>query len=305
MKQIEEKVEKFVPEEKTANEDRLVMLCDGVFAIAITLLVLDIGISVIQGKSPESTYIDDVNAKLRSLVEPTISYLVTFFIISVYWKIHRNLMRVVQRLDNGFISLTFLFLAFVAFFPVTSKLLGDYADDRAIVIIYTLVLSGCGLSAFVLWFYATWKHRLVSPDLSQEEIRAYSYKLLFTPLTFSASLLLLFAVPLYQPYLICFSWALIGLAERMAKTIYKRWLQKITSMIYKRWLEKPIQALIHHEQEGKLPASSEVDEAQHTVQEPGQTLIPLPLEHKSKPLAAPIAQASQEVVEQTHIQEEA
>jgi uncharacterized membrane protein len=225
MKQLENKLANIVPEEKTPSEDRLVMLCDGVFAIAITLLVIDIGSKV--GGS-------NVDASLHTLIQPTISYLVTFLILAMYWRIHRNLMRVVQRLDRGFISLTFLFLAFIAFFPVTSRLLGNYGDHPAVVVIYTLTLSGCGFSACALWFYATWKHRLISPDLPKGEITSYTYALLFTPLIYCASLLLLFVVPPDRPYFICFSWALIGFAERIVKSIYKR------------WLEKPVQELLHH-----------------------------------------------------------
>lgn len=56
------------------------MLCDGIFAIAITLLVLDIGTSV------EASH--DINAVLESLVAPTISYMITFLILATYWRFH-------------------------------------------------------------------------------------------------------------------------------------------------------------------------------------------------------------------------
>lgn len=237
MKQAEKELTQFVPEEKTPNEDRLVMLCDGVFAIAMTLLVLDIGINV-----SDSLPSDQFNYYLWNLVQPIISYLVTFVIIAVYWRFHRNLMRVVQRLDNGFIWLTFLFLAFIAFFPVTSKLLGNYGSHSSVVIIYTLGLSGCAFSAFALWFYATWKHRLVSPDLPASEIHSRTYSLLLNPLIYCASLLLLFVVP--DPPYICFSWVLIGLTNRAGRSIYKR------------WLEKPVQELLHHEQEKEQASAS-------------------------------------------------
>lgn len=207
------------------------MLCDGVFAIAITLLVLDIGTSV--GGI-------DVDKSLLTLISPTISYLVTFVILAVYWRFHRNLMQVVQRLDSGFIWLTFLFLAFIAFFPVTSKLLGNYGSHSSIVILYTLELSGCAFSALALWVYATWKRRLVSPDLPASEISSRTYSLLLNPLIYCASLLLLFVVP--DPPYICFSWVLIGLTNRAGRSIYKR------------WLEKPVQELLHHEHEKKEQA---------------------------------------------------
>lgn len=247
---------KDIPEEKTPSEDRLVMLCDGVFAIAITLLVLDIGSSINSNA---------VDSSLITLINPTISYLVTFLILAVYWRFHRNLMQVVQRLDSGFIWLTFLFLAFIAFFPVTSKLLGNYGDhSSSIVILYTLELSGCAFSALALWVYATWKHRLVSPALPASEINSRTYSLLLNPLIYCASLLLLFIVP--EPPYICFSWALIGLTNRAGR------------LIYKRWLEKPVQELLHHEHEEKKQEregeAEQEEPREHTrpalVQSPGQ-----------------------------------
>lgn len=232
MRDLHKRLSQFIPDEKTPNEDRLIMLCDGVFAIAITLLVLDIGIS----SNLQSA--DKVLSALRQLVEPGIAYLMTFLIIAVYWRFHRSLMQVVQRLDNTFISLTFLFLAFIAIFPATSKLMGVYGDYRSVVIIYTLGLSGCGFSAFGLWLYATRNHRLVSPDLPQEEINTRTVGLLLNPLIYCTSLVLLIWVPDGWAYLICFSWALIGYTQRGARFAYKR------------WLEKPVHELIHPEHNG-------------------------------------------------------
>ncbi len=224
MRNIQKELLPFVPDEKTPSEDRLVMLCDGVFAIAVTLLVLDIGINPPQD-TPDAVFI-----ALRTLLRPGIMYLMTFLIIAVYWRFHRSLMQVVQHLDKNFISLTFLFLAFVAMFPATSKLMGEYGEYRSIVIIYTLGLSGCGFSSFALWFYATHKHRLVSPDLPREEIN---------PLIYCFSLVLLIWIPEYYAYLACFSWALIGFTQRAALYAYKR------------WLAKPVNELTHHEQNGE------------------------------------------------------
>jgi uncharacterized membrane protein len=245
MKEMEQQLSRVIPDEKTPNEDRLVMLCDGVFAIAATLLVLDIGINPGRFGSTTNDLTTAVNAALPQLIGPCISYLVTFLIIAFYWRTHRSLMQVVQHLDAFFISLTFLFLAFIAFFPVTSKLLGNYAPDPLIIVIYTLGLSGCSLTAFALWLYATWHHRLISPDLPQDLINTRAIALLLNPLIYCASLLLLFVVPPDQPYLICFSWVLIGLSQRGVRYVYTR------------WLVKPVQELLHHEHEQNVEPPAE------------------------------------------------
>ena len=252
MKDVQKTFARFIPDEKTPNEDRLVMLCDGIFAIAITLLVIDIGVH------PVNDSAQAMNDALLNLIQPSISYLVTFLIIAMYWRFHRTLMQVVQRLDNGFISLTFLFLAFVAFFPVTSKLVGEYGDNESVIVFYTLGLSGCSFSALVLWVYATWRHRLVSPDLPQETINTRSISLLLNPLIYCASLLLLRLVPPDQPYLICFSWALIGYTQRIVKYIYMRWFRV------------PVHKFLHHEHPVKSmpPALSSTESVVESAAQP-------------------------------------
>ena len=78
MREVQKQLARFIPEEKTPNEDRLVMLCDGIFAIAITLLVLDIGINPHPSSIPNVITSDDVDASLVQLIQPGISYLVSF-----------------------------------------------------------------------------------------------------------------------------------------------------------------------------------------------------------------------------------
>ena len=129
MEQLENNLKQTVPVEKTPSEDRLVMLCDGVFAIAITLLVIGIGVKL-PGDNPT---VGQINHELWKMIPPAISYVITFIILAVFWRFHRNLMHIVKRLDNAFIVLTFVYLAFIAFFPVTSGLLGNYGDRKSVV----------------------------------------------------------------------------------------------------------------------------------------------------------------------------
>ena len=172
-------------EEKEAGDDRLVMLCDGVFAIAITLLVIDI-------KVDGNLSLDQFNNILRSVFfSQTVFYLITFLVISRFWIQHRHLMRSVKRVDHRFIELTFLFLVFISFFPVTSSIVGEGYDYPGAVILYTLTFAGCGFSSLALWSYATWHHRLVDQEITRDEIVARSVSIALTPAYFSLSLLLL------------------------------------------------------------------------------------------------------------------
>ncbi|MBO0777476.1 MAG: DUF1211 domain-containing protein [Ktedonobacteraceae bacterium] len=198
MNALENSRRAWIIEEKTPAFERLIMLCDGVFAIAMTLLVLDV-------RLPEG--VKDFSAALQELLSKGIICLVTFAVIAGYWIGHRHLMSLVKRQDGIFTWLTFLYLAFVVFFPVAFSVVVGSGDHPEAVIFYALELAGCGFSAFLLWIYAAWKHRLVDADLDQYLIISRSVSLLAVPIFFCLSLLLLFV--LANPSDMFYSWLLL------------------------------------------------------------------------------------------------
>lgn len=188
-------------EVKKAGEDRITMLSDGIFAIAITLLVIDIRI-------PENVdYKQFIEALTGDFFESTLFYAITFAILAAYWTNHRRLMNVVERIDSLFLWLNLLFLAFVAFFPVVSNLLKLSHFPEA-VIVYTVVLAGCGYSSLLLWIYAFSKYRLVAKAVHRNVSRFVGISII--PTFLLLSLLLLF-LPYFQasPSRLFYSWLLL------------------------------------------------------------------------------------------------
>jgi uncharacterized membrane protein len=187
--------------ENVPGADRLIVLCDGIFAIATTLLVIDI-------KLPSNLHNEAAfnKALYTTLFSQAIIYLITFVVIASFWAQHRRVMHYVKHFDGRFISLTLLFLAFIAFFPVTSTILNQYSYLGAIIL-YTLTFAGCGFSLLIIWLYASWHHQLLEPNLPREQIVSLSTGIALTPVYFSLSLLLLFT-PLNPPD-IFYSWLLL------------------------------------------------------------------------------------------------
>lgn len=185
------------------GEDRLLFLADAVFAIAMTLLVLEIALPVGEHIADEGHF----NEALGTLIAQTLSYLITFAVLARYWIAHRSLMRLVDRLDTPVIWLTFLFLAFVAFFPVPSGILGDY-DFTGAVVFFTLALVGCGYSLLAIWLYVSGKSRLLGARISRRAIVDRSVDLAVAPTIFLLSLLLL-PTGRFNPSLIFLSWLLV------------------------------------------------------------------------------------------------
>lgn len=201
-------------EQNLLGEDRLLVLSDGVFAIAITLLVINIKLP------PDISNEAQFNQALGTVLDQAFIYVITFVVIAGYWAQHRRIARLVERSDARFTWLTFLFLAFVAFFPVTSSILGDYGY-RGAVILYTLAFAGSGFSLIALWLYAAWGNRLLGKPLPRGELFTRTANLAATPVYFSLSLLLLLT-PL-RPTDVFWSWLLLPVLFRLFHWGYHKW----------------------------------------------------------------------------------
>lgn len=141
----------------------MVMLSDGVFAIAMTLLILDV-------RLPSDLQHATFQDALGLLLPKFISYVISFIMISTYWGVHRRIIHHLKRIDVSFIRLNLLLLFFVTVLPIptTFALQQTYADPfKLSTIIYTLSLAMSGFTLAALWMNATWKHRLVDPNLSK------------------------------------------------------------------------------------------------------------------------------------------
>jgi uncharacterized membrane protein len=195
--------------EKAPGDDRLVMLCDGVFAIAMTLLVLNIRLPAGIPYTPGDGDAQFMGKLLDLLNSQALYFVITFAVIAGYWMQHRSLMQDIRRIDNRFIGVTFLFLLFIAFFPVTSSIIGEYGNHPGAVILYTLAIAGCGFSSLALWLYAAGHHRLIDRSMTGEEIISRGIHIGLSPAYFTLSLLLLFA-PI-QPSNIFWTWLLLPL----------------------------------------------------------------------------------------------
>jgi uncharacterized membrane protein len=141
---------------------RLSALTDGVFAIVMTLLVLEIGIPEI---APSSVHAE-LPQRLIELWPKLLSYIISFLILGIFWYLHHLAFRYIKRSDNGLIWLNILFLMFVALIPFSTSLFGSYAKEQLPIVIYAGNIILVMATRFMLWTYATRKYRLVDRDIS-------------------------------------------------------------------------------------------------------------------------------------------
>ncbi len=129
------------------NKIRMETFSDGVFAIIITLLILEIKIPHL--KEPEST--TELLWALKNMAPKIISWAVSFFFISVFWVQHHNLLRLTEKIDYAFIWLNMIFLFFICFLPFPTALMGDYPHNRIAVLLFGVVAT---LASFIqTWMY--------------------------------------------------------------------------------------------------------------------------------------------------------
>jgi uncharacterized membrane protein len=117
--------------------DRIVFFSDAVFAIAITLLVLDIKVPEI----PDDLVADELSAQLLALWPKYFGYVLSFVVIITFWNSHHSIVSGIRGYDRGLIWLNSIFLMFVAFVPFPTALISEYGDHQLPVAIYAATLA--------------------------------------------------------------------------------------------------------------------------------------------------------------------
>ena len=138
---------------------RLLALSDGIFAFAMTLLVL--GLVVPAGFGSKS----NVVAYLKGLSPELSAYLLGFLVIYLYWRQHGQVFRYVVSFDWTISNLNILFLLFIAMMPFLTILLAAAGQALFVVWLYAGVQVSAGLTLLALWKYATGSNRHVDSTL--------------------------------------------------------------------------------------------------------------------------------------------
>jgi uncharacterized membrane protein len=157
---------------------RIEAFSDGVFAIAITLLIIEIGVPHLEDEPPGTT----LPQALVGLWPSYLGYVISFLQIGVIWANHHNRFRFIERSDHGLLFLNILFLMCVAFIPFPTALLAEYLESTASEretagVIYAGTLAVTAVFFTLLWLYAA-ANRLVDRNLDSSLVRAMTRRYL-------------------------------------------------------------------------------------------------------------------------------
>ncbi len=129
---------------------RLDALCDGVFAIAMTLLVLDLQVPVRQLINSDH----DLFLSLISLGPKFLSYLLSFLILGIFWVGHNSQYAFINKIDRELLWINILLLLFISLIPFSTAFLGGHIRLRFAVWVYWFNLLFIGGSLLLNWEYA-------------------------------------------------------------------------------------------------------------------------------------------------------
>ena len=162
---------------------RIAAFSDGVFAIAITLLALQLEI-------PKGDAVD-VWHEVVSLHSSFIAFAISFGVIGAYWIAHHRLFAFIERYDRRLLWLNLLSLFFIVLMPFTTSLVGEHGDRSVSVVIYALSIAAAGLANTGMAAYALLGRRLCRADVGDDMIRYHLWRGLVIALVFLGSLALL------------------------------------------------------------------------------------------------------------------
>lgn len=139
------------------EKNRLEAFSDGVFAIVITLLVLEI-------KVPHVPH-GELGTALFALGPKFLSFILSFIIIGVYWVAHHNMMHYVVRVDRNVLWFNIIVLLSVCIIPFPTAIIGDYPETQLACILYGVTLSLVNIAGTIFWWYCA-KHGLIDAKLN-------------------------------------------------------------------------------------------------------------------------------------------
>ena len=182
-------------EEHEVEFGRIVAFSDGVFSIAITLLVLAIGIK------PDLAH-GEVAKALWEQREQLLAYAISFAVIARFWIVHHGFFSEVKAFDGRLISLNMLYLGFLVLIPFSSQVLGEYGGVFAVVVLYSANLAAVVLvGQWMSWDARRAGLTTIDADTAREHaIRSYFIAGVF---------LLSIVVALFAPGVAPFIWLLL------------------------------------------------------------------------------------------------
>src|SRR5215211_7205758 len=134
--------------ERGTDPARVLALSDGVIAIIITLLVLEIHV-------PELTGGQDLREALREVRPSFVAFLISFVVVAIAWAGHRDQFALIRRTDRTLAWLNILYLLPLSVLPFATSLLARYDEEPVALRMYGICMVAIAVTRLIMWIYAT------------------------------------------------------------------------------------------------------------------------------------------------------
>jgi uncharacterized membrane protein len=144
---------------------RLETLVDGIFAIAMTLLVLGLAVPTIHPPITNAS----VQAAIINLIPNFISLVVSFVLLGVFWKIHHRIFKQINIMNGTLLWINLIWLLFIVLVPFSASLTGDYGQVTISNVIFNINMLGIAVLLYLNWHYADHKN-FIHEKITDKEI---------------------------------------------------------------------------------------------------------------------------------------
>lgn len=180
--------------DSTRGTHRIINFTDAVFAVAITLLVVQIPIPL---KASSQELGDDLMDGMPMLI----SFAISFGVIALLWLKHLHFNNHVKRYSVGLIWVNFLFLLVIAFLPYPTGVYGTHSSDEVAQIFYAVSVALAGYLAAFMWVIAMRQPALFHDDVDMREAAHSTWVSFVMPTGFAVSIIFSYINPPIVPYI--------------------------------------------------------------------------------------------------------
>jgi uncharacterized membrane protein len=198
---------------RTDDTARLEMFADGVMAIAITLLILDVKVPHVAGSS--------LTEALGREWPSYAGFVISFLTIGIIWVNHHHMFKLIARTTHAFLMLNVVFLMAICILPWPTALVADYVrnpDARAVATaVYGGAMTAIAVMFNLVWRYAGSNHRLLVPGISDAALAKMNRDYLAGPVVYGTATLIAFVQPWVSLAIfgiLCVYWLLPGTGPR-------------------------------------------------------------------------------------------
>jgi uncharacterized membrane protein len=195
--------------------DRIIFFSDAIFAIVMTLLILDIPVPDL----PPGLVEAELPGRVLDLWPKFFSYVLSFIVVGSYWIAHHGTFRYFRSYDKTLIWLNLLFLLSISFVPFPTALLGEYGEQQFAVVLYAISLAIPRRLLASLWWYAIRGRVLVSDSMDPGMSRYHLIRSLAIPSVFLLSIVVSF----FSVTAAVCSWFLMFVADTVVWRLQERY----------------------------------------------------------------------------------